>query len=123
VYRIHDGVKRAKASQLAGHKEILATVFTDFSETVLLGTRMVRIDELRTDRLSFAIHNGVDVLGFAAAMEDRTHRWESICSGAANSELPFPPIYVSELDEDAYELFKDWMLTVENVHVEDEPSR
>ena len=81
MYQINDGVKRAKAAQLAGHTEILAKVFEDYEESKVLCERRVRLDALLSPRTSFPVHNRPDFPNFGGLSSGRQTISQLILTG------------------------------------------
>ncbi|HEY8751101.1 MAG TPA: hypothetical protein VIM11_24170 [Tepidisphaeraceae bacterium] len=77
TYWISDGVRRAKAAQLAGQSEIWARVGDSPTE------RKLRIDSLLSPKKVIDLRPG-----------DERKRWESVRNGMAEEPDLFPPIDV-----------------------------
>jgi hypothetical protein len=79
AYRITDGVRRAKAAQVAGHLEIEAEVID--STGISLGHADIPIDSLLSPK---------------ALIRRVTHadeaRWQRVVRGTQHAVAPFPPI-------------------------------
>lgn len=119
MYQINDGVKRAKAAQLAGHTEVLTKVFEDYEESKVLCERRVRLDALLSPRTSFPVHNRPDFPDFGPPLEDRANRWKRIREAAEGPELPFPPIRVFSLVGERLAIAEHSCMKIEDVQLEE----
>lgn len=81
LYRIMDGVRRAKAAQISGHPQIRAEVIGPTGHS--LGEGEIPLDALRSPK----------ALIRRVTSADET-RWRRAVSGAQQPVLPYPPIAV-----------------------------
>lgn len=81
VYRVVDGVRRAKAAQMAGHSHIRAEVVDPGGQG--LGEGELPIDALRSPK---------SAIRRVTAADER--RWQRAVLGASRAALPYPPITV-----------------------------
>src|SRR5438046_1340684 len=81
LYRIMEGVRRAKAAHMSGHSVIQAEVVDPNGQS--LGTSELALDTLRSPKVSIR----------RITSSDET-RWNRVIAGAVHTKLPFPPIIV-----------------------------
>jgi len=86
VYRVMDGVRRAKAASLNGHAELHAEVIDPKGQS--LGECAVPVDALRSPK----------ALIRRITPADET-RWNRAAAGANQVVLPYPPITVQPSTE------------------------
>jgi|SRR5947209_17645443 len=88
LYRIMEGVRRAKAAKLAGHSQIRAEVIDASGQS--LGMGELPIDALRSPKTSIRRITPADEA-----------RWQRVVAGAQQSVLPYPAISVQPCAEQA----------------------
>ena len=81
TFRIHEGIRRAKAAQLAGHRSILAEVFGKDDKS--LGVHALSLDSVLAWNPTIRRVSQADEI-----------RWKRAEAGARQAVLPFPPIMV-----------------------------
>lgn len=86
VYRIMDGVRRAKAAQLHGHSEMRAEVIDPSGQS--LGEGMLPLRALRSPK---------PLIRRITPADER--RWRRVIEGAQKTVLPFPLLLVQPSGE------------------------
>jgi hypothetical protein len=80
-FQIIDGVRRAKAAQLAGHATILAEIMS--RQGTIESTVHVQIGALRSPKQFIQRITSAD-----------EQRWQRAVRGAQQQQLPYPPILI-----------------------------
>ena len=86
LYRIMEGVRRAKAAQMFGHTQIRAEVINSPGHN--LGEGEIPLDALRSPKA---------LIRRITAADDT--RWNRALAGATQAVLPYPPIIVQPCSE------------------------
>lgn len=81
IYRIMEGVRRAKAAHLCGHTQIRVEVIDSSGQS--LSECDLPLDALRSPKRSIRRITSAD-----------ENRWNRAMSGAQQTVLPYPPIIV-----------------------------
>lgn len=88
LYRIMDGVRRAKAAHLFGHARIRAEVVDSNGQS--LGECDIPFDALRSPKPTIRRITSADET-----------RWNRAAAGAQQTVLPYPPIIVEPCGEES----------------------
>lgn len=86
LYRVMEGVRRAKAARLAGHSQIRAEVVDANGQS--LGCGELPMDALRSPKAAIRRLTSADEA-----------RWQRAVAGARQAVLPYPPIVVEPCAE------------------------
>lgn len=86
LYRVMEGVRRAKAAQMFGHNQIRAEVIDPNGQS--LGEAEIPIDALRSPKSLIRRITRADEI-----------RWNRVVGGASQVTLPFPPLTVQPSKE------------------------